>query len=113
MEQLKAQQEARELRQAMEVQIMKNWKPVNRNQLESLFAENACLFGNVDRIPIETAKAMFGVDAIDFATSMNNTSGRNTRNGYGIGAFTAEYITLHGAMVAATYCNIVCLADVV
>lgn len=97
----------------MEVQKMNNWKPVNRNQLESLFAENACLFGNVDGIPIETAKTLFGGDAIDFATRMNNSSGRITRNGYGIGDFTAEYITLHGTMVAATYCNIVCLADVV
>lgn len=75
----------RQWRNAMEVQKMNNWKPVNRNQLESLFAENACLFGNVDGIPIETAKTLFGGDAIDFATRMNNSSGRITRNGYGSG----------------------------
>lgn len=69
-----------------------------------LFAENAVLFECVDGVPEKAAKELFGSAAVDFARR-NGNAGR-TYSGYGIGDYTAWYLTEYGFYIAATYRNV-------
>lgn len=79
---------------------------LNRAQVEAIFTAEAVLMGTKDGLPISKAREIFGGDAVDFAQRMSNTATGTYSNGYGIGDYTAFYLTLTGAMIAATYNNI-------
>lgn len=78
---------------------------ISKAQAAQLFAENAVLFGQVDGVPEKVAAELFGLAAVDFAKKQR-TAG-TTSNGYGIGDYTANYLTQYGFYIAATYYNVV------
>ena len=84
----------------------KQKKTLSKEAFDALFNENAVLIEYQDRLPAERAIQLFGKDALDFAERMN----KHDFGGYGIGEYTQMYVTKHGAMLAATYNNIVILA---
>lgn len=77
---------------------------INKVQAAKLFAVNAVLFGQANGMPERTATELFGADAVAFAKRQENTG--IAFNGYGIGGFTAEYLTEYGFYIAATYYNV-------
>lgn len=79
---------------------------ISKEKARQIFNENAVLFGVRDGIPVETAKKLLGPAAVDFAAKTNN--GENL-NGYGIGVYTAMYLTECGFYVAITYHNVSCI----
>lgn len=86
---------------------MNAWEPMNKEEVATLFANEAVLFGRVDGIPINRAAQIFGTDAIQFAQRMENREkGTSITNGYGIGGYTAFYLTISGAQIAATFNNV-------
>ena len=77
---------------------------INKVQATKLFAGNSVLFGQANGIPERTATELFGADAVAFAKRQRD--GEIVFNGYGIGGYTAEYLTEYGFYLAATYCNV-------
>lgn len=77
---------------------------ISKAKAAQLFAENAVLFGLTDGVPEPVAVKLFGNATVDFAKRMQST--RTVSNGYGIGDYTALYLTEHGFYIAATYCNV-------
>lgn len=77
---------------------------ISKAQAAQLFAENAVLFGRVDGVPEKVATGLFGLSAVAFAKGQQNAG--TTFNGYGIGDYTAWYLTEYGFYIAATYCNV-------
>lgn len=77
---------------------------INKVQAAKLFAVNAVLFGQANGMPERTATELFGADAVAFAKRQENTG--IAFNGYGIGGYTAEYLTEYGFYIAATYYNV-------
>lgn len=77
---------------------------INKAQAAKLFAVNAVLFGQANGMPERTATELFGADAVAFAKRQENTG--IAFNGYGIGDYTAEYLTEYGFYIAATYHNV-------
>ena len=61
-------------------------------------------FGRADGVPEQAATELFGSAAVDFAKRQQNAG--LTFNGYGIGDYTAWYLTEYGFYIAATYCNV-------
>lgn len=80
---------------------------ISKEKARQIFNKNAVLFGVRDGIPVETAKKLLGPAAVDFATKTNN--GGDLANGYGIGVYTAMYLTERGFYVAVTYHNVSCI----
>lgn len=81
---------------------------INKVQAARLFAVNAVLFGQANGMPERTATELFGADAVAFAESQENAG--IAFNGYGIGSYTARYLTEYGFYIAATYHNVKRLA---
>lgn len=77
---------------------------ISKAQAAQLFAENAVLFGRADGVPEQAATELFGFAAVDFAKRQQNAG--LTFNGYGIGDYTAWYLTEYGFYIAATYRNV-------
>lgn len=77
---------------------------MTRAQAAQLFAANAVLFGAVDGVPEQVATELFGAAAVAFAREQRPVG--RTYNGYGIGDYTAYYLTEYGCYVAASYCNV-------
>ncbi len=77
---------------------------LNKAQAQALFAERAILIGGSDAIPEETVKQLFGDAAVAHAHTLDNDG--ELCNAYGIGDYTAPYLTLIGFMRAVTYHNI-------
>lgn len=67
---------------------------ISKAQAAQLFAENAVLFGRVDGVPEKVATGLFGLSAVAFAKGQQNAG--TTFNGYGIGDYTAWYLTEYG-----------------
>lgn len=82
---------------------------ISKAKAAQLFAENAVLFGLTDGVPEQVAVKLFGNAAVDFAERMQRP--RVASNGYGIGDYTALYLTEYGFYIAATYCNVVCIRE--
>ena len=80
---------------------------ISKEKARQIFNENAVLFGVSDGIPIDTAKKLLGSAAVDFAEKANNRG--NLANGYGIGVYTAMYLTERGFYLAVTYHNVSCI----
>lgn len=74
---------------------------LNCEQVKTLFEREAVLFGTADGIPIQKVEKLFGQKAADFAARLNHGS-----NGFGIGDYTAYYLTFRGFQTAATYHNV-------
>lgn len=89
---------------------MTDWNPLNRAQAKALFDSSACLIGDRDAIPQRKAREMLGADAIDFVLRMDAASSRPNSprlvSGYGIGDYTAYYLTEYGFYAAVTFRNI-------
>lgn len=77
---------------------------ISKAKAAQLFAENAVLFGQADGVPEQAATELFGFAAVDFAKRQQNAG--LTFNGYGIGDYTAWYLTEYGFYIAATYRNV-------
>jgi predicted homoserine dehydrogenase-like protein len=77
---------------------------ISKAKAAQLFAENAVLFGRADGVPEQAAKELFGSSAVAFAKRQQNAG--TTFNGYGIGDYTAWYLTEYGFYIAATYRNV-------
>jgi hypothetical protein len=77
---------------------------ISKAKAAQLFAENAVLFGRADGVPEQAATELFGFAAVDFAKRQQNAG--LTFNGYGIGDYTAWYLTEYGFYIAATYRNV-------
>lgn len=71
-----------------------------KEDVERIFNENKFLIGNRDLVPVYIAKEIFGQDAVQFSSQVEGC------NGYGIGGYTLEYVTLRQFEAAATYCNV-------
>lgn len=78
---------------------------MNRTQLMKIFQEEAILFGNADGIPEARAIEIFGEEAVLFA----KRTGQGNFSGYGYGTYTAGFLTLSGALAAASYNNVTAL----
>mgnify|MGYP004529762149 FL=1 len=79
---------------------------INKEKATRLFEENAILFGRSDGVPENVAIALFGASAVNFARRQSDGPSRRTINGYGIGDYTAWYLTEYGFNFAVTYCNV-------
>lgn len=82
-------------------------KTVSKARASQLFAENAVLFGRNDGVPESTVISLFGTDAVEFAKQSEGTG--ITFNSYGIGKYSANYLTERGFYLAATYSNVECI----
>lgn len=91
----------------MSIQNMQ--ETISKAKAAQLFTENAVLFGLADGVPEQAAVKLFGNAAVDFAKRMQNS--RVTSSGYGIGDYTALYLTEYGFYIAATYCNVACIRE--
>ncbi len=76
---------------------------LNKTRVRELFERYAVLFGVTDGVPEYQAVNLFGEEAVVFAEQQSGGS----YNGFGIGDFTAVYLTFKGFQMAATYANIV------
>lgn len=76
---------------------------LNKTRVRELFERYAVLFGDADGVPEYQAVNLFGEKAVVFAKRLC----REGCGAYGIGDFTAEYLTFKGFQMAATYANIV------
>lgn len=74
----------------------------NLSEIKKLFEREAVLFGARDGVPEYRAVQLLGADAVEFAKRL---PGGNS-NGYGIGDYTAYYLTESGFYAAATYRNV-------
>ena len=72
----------------------------NSAEVKRLFEREAVCFGASDGTPEYRAVQLFGAEAVAFARKMSGS------NGYGIGSFTAQYLTERGVHIAATYLNV-------
>lgn len=73
----------------------------NSTEVRRLFEQEAVLFETADGVPDFRAAQLFGEDAVIFARRMDGSIG-----GYGIGHYTAYYLTKKGFCTAATYANV-------
>lgn len=78
---------------------------LNKLQAEILFDERAIFIGNADVIPEQEAADLLGEAAINHVKHLARTI-RGLCNGYGIGTYTAQYITLNGFLHAVSYHNV-------
>ena len=78
---------------------------LNRAQAQALFEEKAILIGGGDAIPEQTVVELFGKDAVAHAHTLDKAGGSYC-NAYGVGDYTAPYLTLSGFLRAVTYHNI-------
>lgn len=85
---------------------------LNKTRVIELFERYAVLFGDTDGVPEYQAVNLFGEEAVVFAKRYSNAVAFAKRNfdgccsGFGIGDFTAEYLTFKGFRIAATYVNV-------
>jgi len=78
---------------------------LNKAQAQALFAERAILIGGGDAIPEQTVVELFGKEAVAHAHTLDKAGGSYC-NAYGVGDYTAPYLTLSGFLRAVTYHNI-------
>lgn len=78
---------------------------LNKAQAQALFEEKAILIGDRDAIPEQTVAELFGEAAVDHAHALER-AGERYCNAYGVGDYTAHYLTYGGFLRAVTYHNI-------
>lgn len=74
----------------------------NSAQVKELFEKEAVLFGIRDGVLVERATELFGSKAIDFASKV----AKDWINGFGVGNYTAYYLTFAGFQQAASFANV-------
>ncbi|MDY3010448.1 MAG: hypothetical protein SOR93_04185 [Clostridiales Family XIII bacterium] len=72
-------------------------------EVKMMFEKESVLIGHSDVIPERAVERYFGKEALSFAGKCEN--GKHY-NGYGIGNFTAMYLSYKGFQIAATFSNI-------
>lgn len=75
----------------------------NKSDVDMLFNKVKVLIGSIDAAPEYAVKDLFGESAVDFAKRLG--AGENF-SGYGIGDYTANYLTYKGFQTAATFVNV-------
>ena len=75
---------------------------MNGTQVKALFEKEAVLFGAVEGVPENKAIELFGNGAVEFSKRLPGTN----CNGFGIGDYTAFYLTYRGFQMAATFVNV-------
>ncbi len=73
--------------------------------VRELFEREALVFGSSRGVPVAIAAELFGEDAVAFARGLKPVRAPLI-GGYGVGRFTAFYLTCDGIYVAASYCNV-------
>lgn len=81
-------------------------KQLNMAEVETIFAENAVLYGTHDGMAIRKARDIFGDAAIEFVRKMDVGRSGSYINGYGKGSYTSFYLTKAGVLIAATFWNV-------
>lgn len=73
-----------------------------------MWRSEAVLFGDREGVPLYRAKALLGAEAVAHVADRDRYKGNMGRflNGYGIGDYTAEYLTKSGFMTAITFLNV-------
>ena len=74
----------------------------NISEVRKLFEREAVLFGARDGVPEYRAVQLLGADAVKFAKRLPG----GNYSGYGIGDYTAYYLTESGFYAAVTYVNV-------
>jgi len=82
---------------------------LNKAQADALFRREAVLIGSEDVVPVFRAAALFGDSAVKHA---KRRTGGQYSNGYGVGDYTLDYLTLQGFQAAASFYNVRQLRDV-
>ena len=80
-------------------------KTLSKAETAQLFAQNAVLFGSNDGVPEKVVAELFGEEAVNFTHKMESRLGI-LANMYGIGDYSAKYLTEKGFYCAATYSNV-------
>ena len=75
---------------------------LNKVEATKLFEKKACLVCDRDVIPEREARKIVGDKAITFANRIKFGS----KNGYGIGDYTMDYLPKEGFFLAVTYMNV-------
>lgn len=75
---------------------------INKETAINLFDRNSCLIGDRDVILEDIAEKLTSRQAVEFAYKTN----KKGHNGYGVGDYTAFYMTLKEFLSAVTYENI-------
>lgn len=83
---------------------------MNKAQAKALFERYAILFGSIDAVPEQIACAILGQEAIEFTHKMGKNYSVKLWDTYGIGSYSANYLTLAGFLVAVTYNNVAAVA---
>ena len=69
-------------------------RPLNKEQVKGLFEQEAVLMGTENCVPDFRAAALFGGDAVEHARKMNTSRPGFFFNGYGVGDYTMDGLTL-------------------
>lgn len=77
---------------------------LKKDEVEKIFKKECVLIGCNDAIPEYIVKRIFGSDAYDFAQKLSKRG--DNGNLYGIGDYSAGYLTYKGFLTAATFCNV-------
>ena len=85
---------------------MNKLNKLNKAEAENLFRENAILIGSADVIPEHEAIEILGEESVGYAQYLGRNQKGRFCNAYGIGSYSALYLTLEGFMCAVTYRNI-------
>lgn len=80
--------------------------PLNKEQVEGLFEQEAVLMGTENCVPAFRAAALFGRDAVEHARRMGTSRPGFFFNGYGVGDYTMGALTLRGFQAAASFYNV-------
>ena len=81
-------------------------RPLNKEQVKGLFEQEAVLMGTENCVPDFRAAALFGGDAVEHARKMNTSRPGFFVNGYGVGDYTMDALTLRGFQAAASFYNV-------
>lgn len=79
------------------------------SEVKELFNQEALLFGNFCGVPLVRAAELFGRDAVNFVHRLcRGSAARGDAfmiGGFGIGGYTAGFLTECGVRAAASFCN--------
>lgn len=81
-------------------------RPLNKEQVKGLFEQEAVLMGTEVQVPYFRVAALFGEDAVEHARRMGTSRPGFFFNGYGVGDYTMEALTLRGFQAAASFYNV-------
>ena len=83
---------------------------LNKLEAEILFSDRAILIGSADVIPEHEAIELLGEASVNYVKHLGRTV-KGLYNGFGIGTYTASYLTLNGFLNAVSYHNVKILEE--